>query len=84
MNIIKRSRTRYLVLRNWLNFFFILFAVAFVVCYFKFDTPFANPYCVACGIIAVLLKMGESVIRVVENMQQNKQHERYTKEHGSE
>lgn len=64
--------TKYLMARNWLNILFIAFSIAFITIFFLVQDPWSNLYYILSGILAVLLKMGETIIRVIENLQQNK------------
>lgn len=76
MRLKKESPSRYLVIRNWLNVLFIALALIFIICCFLVENPLSNIYCILSGIVAVLLKMGEAIIRVFENLQDKKQQER--------
>lgn len=76
--------TKYLMARNWLNILFIAFSIAFITIFFLVQDPWSNLYYILSGILAVLLKMGETIIRVVENLQQNKLQKRSSTKDGSE
>lgn len=80
----KKKPTKYLLTRNWLNFLFIVFALAFIVSFFLVQNPWSNFYCILSGIVAVILKIGETIIRIIENLQQNKQQKRSSTKDGSE
>lgn len=76
--------TKYLMVRNWLNILFIAFSIAFITIFFLVQDPWSNLYYILSGILAVLLKMGETIIRVIENLQQNKSQKRSSTKDGSE
>lgn len=76
--------TKYLMARNWLNILFIAFSIAFITIFFLVQDPWSNLYYILSGILAVLLKMGETIIRVIENLQQNKLQKRSSTKDGSE
>lgn len=76
--------TKYLMARNWLNILFIAFSIAFITIFFLVQDPWSNLYYILSGILAVLLKMGETIIRVIENLQQNKIQKRSSTKDGSE
>lgn len=76
--------TKYLMVRNWLNILFIAFSIAFITIFFLVQDPWSNLYYILSGILAVLLKMGETIIRVIENLQQNKLQKRSSTKDGSE
>lgn len=76
--------TKYLMVRNWLNILFIAFSIAFITIFFLVQDPWSNLYYILSGILAILLKMGETIIRVIENLQQNKLQKRSSTKDGSE
>lgn len=78
------KNTKYLMARNWLNILFIAFSIAFITIFFLVQDPWSNLYYILSGILAVLLKMGETIIRVIENLQQNKIQKRSSTKDGSE
>lgn len=83
MRLRKESPSKYLAIRNWLNILFIALALIFIICYFLVENPLSNIYCILSGLVAVLLKMGEAIIRVFENLQYKKQQGRNSIENGS-
>lgn len=66
----KEGASDYLMIRNILNVIFILLVVAFMVLYFTVKSqPLSNVWCVGTGVVAIFVKMIESVLRVMTNVQ---------------